>query len=229
MSVSYQKYSQTAFERKHTIINIIISPIISRLDLLLQITRQQINLCILLGKQMIKFVVKHSNDLARLVTDNLLLLLVVERRHCEAAFVVRLDVEVDVSQMREPFVQWVGGCVLAGLVLVFGLKAPACREVSMRLMVYVEGSGPFSSICQCTLVNGKISSIPFNFRTMSARWAHGQAYETSAIHRSSAFPHRVEHIYTYLNTYKDDTYPSPQEIPPPSRLRSSSGTAKPSD
>ena len=69
--------------------------------------------------------VEHSNDLAGLVADDRLLFLVVKRGDCKATRVVRLNVEVDISKMREIAMQWIGGHVVAGFVFVLCGKAPS--------------------------------------------------------------------------------------------------------
>lgn len=55
----------------------------------------------------------------------------------------------------------------------------------MRRVGLEDEHAPFSSISQCTLEKGMMSSRPFNLRTMSARCAHGQAYETSRTQAST--------------------------------------------
>lgn len=70
--------------------------------------------------------VEHADDLARLVAHNLILLLVEERGDREAAFVVGVDVEVDVAEVREGLaVQRVGRYVVAGELFVFLGEAPS--------------------------------------------------------------------------------------------------------
>jgi len=68
---------------------------------------------------------------------------------------------------------WVRGDVVAWCVtILFRGKSPPSIIVSMQQTRDKDLHGvPFSPICQCTDVYGRISSKPFNFRTMRALWA----------------------------------------------------------
>jgi len=72
--------------------------------------------------------VEHANDLAGLVADDGVLLGIVERGHRETAFVVLVDVEVDVSEMCEAFVHRIWLDVLAGLIILRSGESPALLQ-----------------------------------------------------------------------------------------------------
>jgi hypothetical protein len=54
-----------------------------------------------LGEQVVKFCVEHSNDLAALIVDDSLVLLVPERRNRKAANIIRVCLAVQVTEFGE--------------------------------------------------------------------------------------------------------------------------------
>ena len=60
-----------------TIVDIIVSPLIDSLNFIFQIARQQVDFGELLWKQGVELVVQHTDNLAGLIADDPLLLLVV--------------------------------------------------------------------------------------------------------------------------------------------------------
>lgn len=63
--------------------------------------------------------------MAHLVADNLVLLLVVQRGYCETAFIVRVNVVVNVSDMRIVFMQRIWSSIVARDILVGLYEAPS--------------------------------------------------------------------------------------------------------
>lgn len=89
----------------HSVIDIVVDPIIHRLNLFLQVLREQDYVLIFLIDDVVKSRVHHPDDLCRLVADNLVRLLVVQRGHREAALVVWVLLKVDVAEMCVSVVQ----------------------------------------------------------------------------------------------------------------------------
>lgn len=74
---------------------------------------------------MVECVVEHPDDLARFIADDAPLLLVVQRGDCEAAFVVRVVLEVNMAKMRILGVDRIRADVVARCILVvFGGETP---------------------------------------------------------------------------------------------------------
>ena len=117
-------------------------------------------------------VVEHADDLTGLVVDDRLVLLVVEGGHGEAPVVVRVHGEVDLAEVGEFWVEGVGRDFFARDVVGFGGEAPAwgCQGIILVVAAH-DFDVPFSSISQCTLVKGIMSSRPFSCLTIKARWA----------------------------------------------------------
>jgi hypothetical protein len=111
-----------------TIVDIVVSPLVSLLDLGLQVLRKENHVLILVFEQVVEFGVEHANDLARLVADDGVLLGVIKRGDRESTFVVLIHVKVDVTQVSEALVDGVRPNILARLVVLGGGKAPALLE-----------------------------------------------------------------------------------------------------
>jgi hypothetical protein len=111
-----------------TIVDVVVSPLVSFLDLGLQVLGEENHVLVLVFEQMVEFGVKHANDLARLVADDGVLLGVIKRRNRESTFVVLVHVKVDVSQVSEALVDGVRPNILARLVVLRGGKTPALLE-----------------------------------------------------------------------------------------------------
>lgn len=121
-----------------------------------------------------------GSEITYLIAHDPLRLLVVERRDRESSLVLRVHGEVDIAEVRKFRVHRVWGDVLAGELLVGRRESPACARGSAtgliivfflmdhRMSVLHE---PFSPICQCTHVNGIISSRPLSFRVINVRCA----------------------------------------------------------
>jgi len=110
---------------RHTIVDIIVSPVIRLLDLLLQLLWEEIDLGILLGQNPVETMIEHANDLRRLVVHNALLFLVVQRWHCKAATVILVVLEIDLADVRILWMYRIGLSVCTRLLLVFGGESPA--------------------------------------------------------------------------------------------------------
>lgn len=63
--------------------------------------------------------------MAHLVADNLILLLVVQRRYRETPFVVRVDIVVNLSKVRIVLMQRIRSSVITGDLLVGFHEAPS--------------------------------------------------------------------------------------------------------
>ena len=85
----------------HTIIHIVVSPLIGLVNLLLKVFWQKIDLLIFLGDDIVELMIEHPDNLAGLVADNLVLLLVVKGRNSEATRIIWFLRKVDVTQMGE--------------------------------------------------------------------------------------------------------------------------------
>jgi hypothetical protein len=107
------------------IINIIINPLIHLLNLVLQLLGKKIQLLILILHQIVKRMVEHADNLTTLIADNLLLLLVVQRRDGKPAFVVRTLRKVNVAEMRVVWMQRIRRSIISGDVLIRGRESPA--------------------------------------------------------------------------------------------------------
>lgn len=71
--------------------------------------------------------VQHPYNLARLIVDDLVLLLVVECGYSEAAGVIFIILEIDVPEMRVTVMQRIWRGIIAGNVFAFLCETPACR------------------------------------------------------------------------------------------------------
>jgi len=111
-----------------TVVDVVVSPLVSLLDLRLQILRKQNHVLVLVVQQVVELSVKHANDLTRLVADNGVLLGVVEGRDRESALVVLVHVKVDITQMSKALVNRIGLDVLAGLVVLGSGESPSLLE-----------------------------------------------------------------------------------------------------
>ena len=106
------------------VVYIIIGPCVSLIDLLLQTLRKKIHILILGGQGIIELGVEHADDLARFVADDLTLLDVVKSRHGETSLVLRVDFEIDLTKMREAFVDRIRSHIFAWSLFVWGNKVP---------------------------------------------------------------------------------------------------------
>jgi hypothetical protein len=124
----------------YAIVDIVVHPLIHLLNFLPQVLGEQIELLVFVIQQVVKGIVEHADDLAALIADNLVGLLVVERGNCEAAFIVGVLRKVDIAEVGVVGVNGIGGYVLARNVLIGCGEAPAlqmlavCSFISPRLV-----------------------------------------------------------------------------------------------
>ena len=159
------------------VVDVWVRPFVGGFDFLLEVRGIEVDVAVLLGEQVVELVVEHADDLGGFVGHDGLVLFVVEGRDGEAAVVVGVHGEVDVAEVREVGVEGVGRDLLAGDFVGGGDEAPAWGwRVRGGVVVvvaarYMRVDIPLSSISQCTLVKGMMSSSPFSFRTIRVRWA----------------------------------------------------------
>jgi hypothetical protein len=111
-----------------TVVNVVVSPLISLLDALLEVGRQKIDLLELLRQQIVEGVVHHSDNLTTLVVDDALLLLVIKSRHGEAALVVLVVFEVDITEMGVAFMQGIRCGVVSRNAFIRLCESPTLLE-----------------------------------------------------------------------------------------------------
>jgi hypothetical protein len=93
----------------HPVIDLVIVPLVGLVNLLPQILRVQVELFgILVVQKVIKLRVEHAQDLAALVVDDGLRLLVVQHGHGETPRVGRVGLVVDVAEVGEGLVAGYG-------------------------------------------------------------------------------------------------------------------------
>ena len=80
-----------------TVVYVIVSPLVSLFDALLQIRWEKIDLCNLFRQKMVKGMVEHPDDFTALVVDDAFLLFVVQSGYGEPAVVIGVVLVVDVS------------------------------------------------------------------------------------------------------------------------------------
>lgn len=154
---------------RHTIVDVVVRPFVGLLDVAFESVRQEVDVLVLVGQQVVEFMIEHADDLARLIADDALLLLVVEGRDGEATLVVLIDGEVDVAEMGEAVMERVGSDIFARRVLLVGSsETPSCWVSAQDSLDGLPRS-PFSSISQCTDVNEMMSSRPLSFLTINVR------------------------------------------------------------
>lgn len=108
----------------NTVVDVVVRPLVDFVNLALEILRQQIHVLVLVCHQLIKLVVKHTNDLRTLIVHDPLRLLIVQSRHGEPSLVVRVLLKVDLAQVCEIRVLWVWDRVLAWDILPLFSEAP---------------------------------------------------------------------------------------------------------
>lgn len=111
-----------------TVVDVVVSPLISLFNLLLEIGRQEIDLLEFLRQQVVEGVVHHSDDLTALVVDDTLLLLVVEGRHGEAALIVLVVLEVDITKMGVTFMKRIRCGVVSRNAFIRLCESPTLLE-----------------------------------------------------------------------------------------------------
>ena len=135
------------------IVDVIVGPVVGCFNFGLEILGEKVNLFVFLGNDVVEFGVKHADDLAGLDVDerlaesmcelcsfssayliahNLVLFDVVESRHCEAAFIVGADIEIDVSQMSKIWVDRIWCDIVSGNLLIRFRKAPTWKLRSIH-------------------------------------------------------------------------------------------------
>ena len=87
--------------------------------------REEIDLLVLLWQEVIESRVEHTDDFGTLIADDLVLLLVVQRRHGEATRIGRIALEVDVAQMGVVGVDGIWRCKFLGYSLFSGYEGPS--------------------------------------------------------------------------------------------------------
>lgn len=107
------------------VVDVVVSPFVCGVDLGPEGLREEVDVLVLVCEEVVEFVVEHANDFGAFVADNAVCLFIVEDGDCKAAFVVGFVVEVNVAQVREGAVQWVGGSVGSRDIFVRGCEAPA--------------------------------------------------------------------------------------------------------
>ena len=125
----------------NTVVDIIIRPIIRSLNLRPQLLREQIDALEFLRKQFVEFGIEHPNDFGRFIADDFILLLIVQCRHGETTCIIRIDVEIDVAQVRKVFVERIRRYVVAGDLFVWSCETPSLILMSEPEIpgVYNEG------------------------------------------------------------------------------------------
>lgn len=112
----------------HAVVDVVVSPFIRLHDLSLQVFGKQVNSLVLLRQEMVECCVEHPDDLARLVGHDAVLLDIIQCRNRESAFIILVDLEVDVAKMSEPLVDWIRSHIFARFFLVGSGKSPAFLE-----------------------------------------------------------------------------------------------------
>ena len=110
------------------VVDVVVGPGVGVVDFLLQGRGVEVDLAVLFGQEVVEFGVEHADDLAGFVVDDGFQLGVVEGGHGEAAFVLRVDLEVDVAEVGDALVDGVWGYVFAGEFLVGGCESPPFLE-----------------------------------------------------------------------------------------------------
>jgi len=121
------QYSRGKSGLVDTVVYIIVGPLVSLFDVLLEIRWEKIDLCNLFRQKMVKGMVEHPDDFTALVVDDTFLLFVVQSGYGEAAVVVGVVLEIDVSQVSVPLVERIRDCILSRNVLVRAGKSPTCE------------------------------------------------------------------------------------------------------
>lgn len=143
----------------NAIVDVVIGPVISSLDLGLQVGGEEIQILVLGFEKVIKLQnhvslhsssntsltpgkgtnlsIKHPNNFTTLITDNLPLLHIIKRRHRKPSLILRIDLEIDIPQMLIFLMSRnrIWGNVLAGGIGVRGLR----EMPSLFLHVPVDG------------------------------------------------------------------------------------------
>lgn len=95
------------------VVDVVVRPCVRLFYLFLQVFGEEHDVAVLLREEVVEFGVEHADDFRAFVGDDRLVLFVVKRGHGEAARVVRVHTEVNVSKMCEVWVQGVGRDVLS--------------------------------------------------------------------------------------------------------------------
>ena len=78
-----------------------------------------------LWQEVVKLSIEHADYVAGLIVDNLFLLEIIEDRDGEATFVLRIRIEVDISQVSKLYVDWIRPDILARHLVFFRSKVPS--------------------------------------------------------------------------------------------------------
>jgi hypothetical protein len=91
-----------------------------------------------LGEQVIKLCVEHPNDLAALIVDDGLVLLVPKRRNRKAADIIRVCLAVQVTQFGEAIKRIFGICAFAAIEYpaIFCQLEPADDKLNERFKAF---------------------------------------------------------------------------------------------
>ena len=127
------------------VVDVVVGPVVGCFNFRLEVLGKKVDIFVFLGNDVVELGVKHADDLARLdvddrladltgkicnisraylVADNLVLLDIVEGRHCEAASIIGADIEIDLSQMSKIWVDRVWCHIVSGNLLIRFCKAP---------------------------------------------------------------------------------------------------------
>ena len=115
------------------VVDVVVGPFVGGFDCLLETIRQQVDFCVLLGEKVVKGVVEHADDLARLVVDDAFLLGVIEGWDCETAAVIFFVLKVELADVSELWMDRVRSDAVAWCILVvFSGEAPSCSTLSQQ-------------------------------------------------------------------------------------------------
>lgn len=114
----------------HAVVDVVVDPVVHLFDVFLQVFGVKVNVLVLLGELVVEGGVEHADDFAAFVADDLAGFLVVESGHGEASAVVGVLLEVDVPDVREVLVDWVGRCEVSRDIFALFGESPAYSHVS---------------------------------------------------------------------------------------------------
>lgn len=114
------------------VVDVVVCPVVGGFDSVAQVFGEEVELGVRLVEEVVEGVVEHADDLAAFIVDDLALLLVVQRRHREAAAVVGVVLEVDVAQVGVVGVEGIGRYVRAWHVFVGRREPPSWTCERMR-------------------------------------------------------------------------------------------------
>jgi hypothetical protein len=116
------------------VVDVVVGPFVCGFDLALEVRREEDDVSVLLREEGVEFGVEHADDFRGFVGDDRVGLFVPEGGHCEAAFVVWVDREVQVAEVSVLWVERVrvGEVAGDGVFFVGRYEAPAWEWVSLE-------------------------------------------------------------------------------------------------